>query len=266
MKQSSVSRAFLLIGVPAALGLVTLVFVGMEARRYLLESPRFAVKSVELLTKGPAQKESVLRLADVAPGTNIFSLDLEAVQSRVERDPWIQSAAVSRALPDRILIRYEQRKPVAILGAESMYYLSADGIPFYRVEKSDSLAYPFIQVEGGTKDTSLSRKRVEFALQILERLKNYKIFDPKDLGELTIRMQAEDGAAPYLLSLRYPPKALPIKANKVSRLYTLSLGEEELERQLLRWDMVVRYLVQQGKNPRLIRLELGKKVVVKVER
>lgn len=266
MKKSSVSRTFFFGALPAALGVVGLLFLGMEARRYMLESPRFAVKTVELLTKGPAMKEEVLRLADIPPGTNIFALDLEAVQARVEKYPWIQSATVNRVLPNRIEIRYEQRQPVAILGADSMYYLSADGFPFYRVEQGDSLAYPFIQVEGSTKDTALSRKRVEFALKILETLRPHKIFDQKDLGELTVRMQAEEGAAPYLLSLRYPPKSLPIKGNKTSRLYTVSLGEEELDAQLKRWDLVVRHLVQQGKNPRLIRLELGKKVVVKVER
>lgn len=266
MKLSSVSRAFLLIAAPAALGLVVLVFLFMEARRYLYESPRFGVGEVEVLTDGPAHKQNVLELAEIPQGSNIFALDLDEVRARVERHPWIQTATVSRALPNRIQIRYEQRKPVAILGAESMYYLSGDGVPFHRIDQGDSLSYPFIQVEGATKDTVLSRRRVEFALEILKALRRQSLFEEKDLGEITVRMNVEDGAAPYLLSLRFPPRQLLGKQKRSSRLYTVALGEEELDRQLKRWDVVVRNLVQQGKNPRLIRLELGKKVVVKVER
>lgn len=266
MKSSSVSRAFLFVAAPMALGLVVLVFLFMEGRRYLYESPRFGVRAVEVLTEGPAHKDKILELAEIPQGTNIFALDLDLVRSRVERHSWIQTATVSRSLPNRILIRYEQRKPVAILGAESMYYLSRDGVPFYRVEKGDSLEFPFIQIEGSTKDTSLSRRRVEFALELLDVLRKQALFSEKDLGEITIRMNTEEGAAPYLLSLKFPPRPLLVKGKNSSRLYTVTLGEEEVERQLKRWDVVVRNLVQQGKNPRLIRLELGKKVVVKVER
>jgi len=155
---------------------------------------------------------------------------------------------------------------MAILGAGAMYYLNREGVPFYRLQRGDSLQYPLVQVEGSLKDREILRQRVESSLHILSQLKQSKLFTEKDLGDVTIRLEAEDGAAPYILSLRYPPKPLAGKRGQSARLYSVSFGSDNVDPQVKRWEAVVRYLVQQGKSPRLIRLELGKKVVVKLDR
>ncbi|MGE3261528.1 MAG: cell division protein FtsQ/DivIB [Bacteriovoracia bacterium] len=264
--KSSAAKPFIFVGVPMALGLVALIFGGMELRSFLLTSPRFAVKEVVVLTKGKAEKENILRLAGIPPNTNIFSLDLDRVRRSVEKEPWVHSATVVRALPNRIEIQYDPQIPVAILGAGSMYYLNGEGRPFYKIQTGDSLAYPLVQVEGGFRNSELSRKRVETGLEILTTLRTSPLFSEKDLGEVTVRMDAEDGAAPYVLTLRFPPRNLPIKGKQPNRLYTASFGEGDLSTQVKHWEAVLRHLAQTGKNPRLIRLELGKKVVVKLER
>lgn len=264
-KKSSVSRTFLFVGLPVALGLVGLIFGGMELRAFLLGSPHFAVKDVEVLSRGPVAKEDILKAAAITPGVNVFSLDLEGIRRKVEKEAWVHSATVVRALPDKIQIQYEPEVPQAILGADSMYYLNREGVPFYRIRTGDSLKYPLVQVEGKAKDREVLRQRVEEALKILEQLRASPLYTDRDLGDLTVRM-AGDGAAPYLLTLRFPPQMLAGKKGQSNRLYTVSFGSEDVSRQVKRWEAVVRYLVQQGKNPRLIRLELGKKVVVKVDR
>lgn len=264
--KAGVTRTFLFVALPAALVMVAIVFGGMELRRFLASSPKFAVRKLEVITKGAADSEELIRLAGVAPGTNIFDVDLEEVRQRVERDPWVYSASVSRALPNRIQITYQSQKPEAILGADSMYYLNADGKPFYRVRSGDSLAYPLVQVEGKGKTSEALRGRVANSVQILKRFKSSPVFHEKDLGDMTVHPEAEEGSAPYQLSLRFPPKNLVGKNQASSRLYTVTLGDEDIEHQVKRWEAVVRHLVQASKKPRLIRLELGKKVVVKVEK
>ena len=264
--KSSVSKTFLYVGLPSALGLVGLIYAGMELRNFLLNSPRFAVKAVEVVTAGRADKTEVVKLAAISPNTNIFALDLETVRRRVEKNPWIHRATVVRSLPNKIEIHYEPQVPVAILGAGAMYYVNSEGLPFYKVEKGDSLAYPFVQVEGSTRHSEVVRQRVENGLQILTKLRESKLFGEKDLGDLTVRTEAEDGASPYLLTLRYPPRNLAGKGKQLDRIYTVSFGESDPSIQVKHWEAVVRHLVQTGKNPRLIRLELGKKVVVKLER
>lgn len=264
--KSSVARTFFFVGFPTAAGLVALVYLGFELHRFLHSSPRFNVRSVEVITEGRAEKEEILRLAGISPKDNIFSLDLEQVRKNVEKSPWVYSATVVRALPDKIQIHYQMQVPVAILGAGAMYYLNAEGRPFYKIQRGDSLAYPLLQVEGNAKDSELTRKRVEIALEVLKKLRASKLFNERDLGDITLRAEAEDGAAPLLLTLRYPPQPLAGKSKLPNQLYTVSFGETEIDRQIQHWEAVLRHLAQAGKNPRLIRLELGKKVVVKLGR
>ncbi len=261
-----IARTFLFVGLPAAVVTVGLVYVAMEAQQYLETNPRFAVRKVEILTKGSADNEELVRLAGVSPGTNIFSLDLEEIRKRVERDPWVHDATVMRELPNRVLVTYRSQQPKAILGADSMYYLNSEGVPFYRVQRGDSLIYPLVQVDGKAADKELLRERVETSMKILERFKNSALYSEKDLGDITVNSDIEDGSAPYLLTLRFPPKSLEKKGDKNALLYTASLGDGDLDRQVKHWEAVVRHLVQEGKKPRLIRLELGKKVVVKLEK
>lgn len=261
-----ITRTFLLIALPAALAGVVLLFAGMEVKRFLTTSPRFAVRKVEVLTKGAADSEELVRLAAIPPGANLFALDLDEIRARIERDPWVHSASVVRALPNKIQVTYRSQKPEAILGADSMYYLNAEGKPFYRVRSGDSLAYPLVQLEGKVKENEGLRERVANSVRILNRFKASSLFHEKDLGDLTVVPEAADGSAPYLLNLRFPPKNLAPKKDQTSRLYTVSLGDGELDPQVKRWEAVVRHLVQAGKKPRLIRLELGKKVVVKLEK
>lgn len=261
-----VTRTFLLIALPAALAGVVLLFTAMEVRRFLTTSPRFAVRKVEVLTKGAADAEDLVRLAAIPPGANLFALDLDEIRRRIERDPWVHDASVVRALPNKIQVTYRSQKPEAILGADSMYYLNAEGVPFYRVRSGDSLAYPLVQLEGKLKEGEQLRGRVAASVAILNRFKASPVFHEKDLGDLTVIPEAEEGSAPYHLNLRFPPKNLAGKQQQTSRLYTVSVGDGDLDRQVKRWEAVMRHLVQAGKKPRLIRLELGKKVVVKVEK
>ncbi len=258
------ARTFLFVGLPIAAGAIGLVYVAMEAQRFLTTSERFAVRRVEIETKGRADNEELKRLAGVSPGTNIFSIDLTQTRKNIERDPWVHDATVTRELPNKIEITYRSQEPKAILGADSMYYLNAEGVPFYRVQKGDNLKFPLIQVDGKATDKELLKSRVAEAVKILDRIRKSPLFHDQDLGDMTV--SAESDEAPYLLTLRYPPKALPLKTAQPSRLYTASLGDEDLDRQVKHWEVVVRHLAQAGKTPRLIRLELGKKVVVKLEK
>jgi cell division septal protein FtsQ len=263
--KSGVVKTFFLIALPAALFVVALVFAGMEFRRFLLNSPKFTIQSVELVTEGAASKVAILKRLSFLNGANIFQVDLADIQKKVEEDPWVYAATVVRALPNKIQIHYTPQTPRAILGADSMYYLNSEGKPFYRIQLGDSLLYPLIQVEGKSEVSESLRKRVEVSLQIIEELKISKAFSEKDLGDITVRAEDEESEVPISMSLRYPPKNLLTKKENSAHVYTVSFGKDNISSQVKRWESVVRYLVQQNRAPKLIRLELGKKVVVKLD-
>ncbi len=262
MKSKSLVKTFFFVALPVTMLLVLLIYAGIELYAHLTTSSRFSIREVEIITNGPADKKNILQLAHIQIGENIFALDLAAVKHRVEQDPWVAAATISRALPDRIQIRYQAQIPAAILGAESLYYLNQSGVPFYKLSKDDSLDYPLLRLETGQNAKELIHERILSALQLLKILEKSGWSSPKDIGDISIR----DVNPSLLLTMRYPPSGLTklVKSGR-ARHFTASLSPEDLPSEVKRMYIVLQHLAQAGKNPRLIRLELGKKIVVKLD-
>lgn len=74
----------------------------------------FRVRSVRV--HGASRTEAAgLREAIAVPlGTPILELDLAALQRRVERLPWVRVATVERSLPERLVVRLQEREPLAL--------------------------------------------------------------------------------------------------------------------------------------------------------
>lgn len=267
---SRVIKAFIFVGVPAALIGVAMLWGGLEIRSYLMGAKVFQIHEVEVVTKGNANKDMVLKRAAIEPGTNIFSLDLDAVRGRVEAEPWVKSATVVRALPNKVQIYYEPQVPVALLGAETLYYLNREGTPFYKVQKGDSLNFPLLQLEGASRSQKNLVDKLKTALDLIDLLQKSSYFSVKNLGEITVRPESEWGGASYILTMKSTPpsegKTRVKKSNFSPSLFSASFSASDLPAQIKRWEAVMRHISQEGRNPRLIRLELGKKVVVKLDR
>lgn len=56
----------------------------------------------------------IRHIAEMYYGQNILTVDIETIQREIEKLPWVRSAAVSRQLPDRIVIEIAERKPMAL--------------------------------------------------------------------------------------------------------------------------------------------------------
>jgi len=93
---------------------------------YLTHSDRFSVRQV-LVSGGSAAPAAQIKLVtDRSLGRNIFATDLEALQQKLESQPWIRTASVKRRIPDALLIQIEERVPEVLVKMGSSLYL-ADG-------------------------------------------------------------------------------------------------------------------------------------------
>lgn len=77
----------------------------------LLGSSLLVARSVRVTGAPAAQRAEVLRAAGLAPGTPLIRINTAAVARRVEQITQIQSAQVSRAWPDSVVIAVRERTP-----------------------------------------------------------------------------------------------------------------------------------------------------------
>lgn len=113
-----------------ALVLAALGAGGVAAVHWLRTAPTLGVTRVEVVGLRRLSEATVLAAAGVERGVNIFAVDPEAVQDRVEALPGIRSARAVRHLPNRVVLLVEEREPYALVNASGgggLVWIDADG-------------------------------------------------------------------------------------------------------------------------------------------
>lgn len=72
-------------------------------------------------------RDAILKLAAVPLNKRLEEIDLSAIRKRVLQSPYIKEATVHRDFPDRVVIRVEERVPVAAIAAEKLFYVDREG-------------------------------------------------------------------------------------------------------------------------------------------
>jgi len=101
----------------ATLAVAVIAIIGAVARHALRTAPAFAIAQVDVAGARRVGEATVLEAAGLGPGTNLFSVDPEAVQDRLEALPGVRSARVIRRLPNRVTLVIEEREPYALVNA-----------------------------------------------------------------------------------------------------------------------------------------------------
>ena len=86
-----------------AIVFIAVVVLGAAAVT-LTRSPFFAARTIEVRGASHVHRSQVMRIAGVTPDTNVFTLDAGAAERRLERDPWIADATVTKHLPSTLVI------------------------------------------------------------------------------------------------------------------------------------------------------------------
>jgi cell division protein FtsQ len=121
------------------------VMVAWGLRRYLRSSPRFAIKTV--IVEGNARRAAhqVATRAGAELGQNIFAFDLQLARRGVEADDWVESAAVTRELPNTVRIEVSERevRALAAVGGQ-LLLVDSKGNLFKKLKPGDPSDLPVI--------------------------------------------------------------------------------------------------------------------------
>ncbi len=102
--------------------LLVIVFVGLNL---FFHSHTFDLKREKVSISGNKvlKNEDILKTLDLKPGTSIFSISVRNLALKLEENPWVKEAHVSRRLPDGLNVKIVERHPLALLEANQTGYL-----------------------------------------------------------------------------------------------------------------------------------------------
>lgn len=138
---------------------------------YAKTTPRFGIKTIEIEGTERLSREDVLAASTLQLGANLFSLQLEAIESHLVKSPWIRSAHVVRRLPQTLSISIEERaaRAIAVIAGRA-FLIDAEGFAFKPLGLGDPHDLPLltgIEVENLIDDPVVERERLSDALRLL---------------------------------------------------------------------------------------------------
>jgi cell division protein FtsQ len=104
----------------------------------------FAAKEIEVLGNHQFSEEQVLELAGLAPGVNIFAVNLGVARKRLLTDGWVAEARVGREIPDRLVVRIREHEPMLILDLGDKYIMSREATIIKAWEETDPFDLPLV--------------------------------------------------------------------------------------------------------------------------
>ena len=195
--------------------------------------------------------EQVVALSNIRTGTNTFSLDLKLIGQKIEENPWVEKASVRRIFPRKIEIRVTERKPVAIVNLDYLYYLDEQGEIFKSLDSQDQLDYPVItgfDQQRALRHDQNYAQRLERIVQLLSDLQKRQHLSLAQVSE--IHQQENGGLSLYTLE-----DGVRIK-----------LGRSDFSRKLDRLERIYAQLSSKLHMLEYIDLNVEDKVIVRIER
>ena len=101
-------------------GVVAAALVAATAVLWLARQPMFAIRTITVEGDVARNSVSTIRANAISKiAGNFLTMDLAAVRRAFESVPWVRLAVVRRVWPNRLRIRLEEHRPVAIWGSEN---------------------------------------------------------------------------------------------------------------------------------------------------
>lgn len=110
---------------PKAIARVGGVLALAAAAFLFLQSGFFRLERVVVTGNHRVSQAEVAVLTGVAPGARLYAIRLEQVAARVEQNPWVAKATVTRRWPATLVVDVTERQPAALV-PYYQYYLAVD--------------------------------------------------------------------------------------------------------------------------------------------
>jgi cell division septal protein FtsQ len=194
---------------------VTVLAVSAQTvlEKFFFENPDYNLERIEVNRPDLLSAEEIEHLTGIAPGMNLFRLDLGTAQTRLSRIPELERVSIERVLPDTLRVSLVVREPVAWLAdaadpPELQPYLLVEASGhFFRPHKILPSYYDLPLITGGRiadleANDILHREDLREALALLQTI--------RFSNETTLSVRTVDISKGFCLEVRDRGDALVI--------------------------------------------------------
>lgn len=130
--QRKIQLRRILVLVANLLLISTVVIATSWIVQQLHRDDRFAIEQIRFEGARHTDAASLDAVAKQWQGSNLFEMDIELLRAQLTSLPWVAGASIEKRVPDSVIIRIEERVPVALAhGTDGkLRYLDASGRAF----------------------------------------------------------------------------------------------------------------------------------------
>lgn len=193
---------------------ITTVVIGILLA--ILLSPLFKIETIDVTGNSKISKSEIIELSKIEKGKNIFLINSNKTINQIKQSSYIESAKVERQLPDKIVLKIQERQATYALKYDEKYiYINNQGYILEIAETKGNL--PEIlsyktnksQITVGGRLENEDLEMLGIILKIMESANNHGIgnlitsIDIANKNDIILQMDSQRKNSIYRKCIRY---------------------------------------------------------------
>jgi cell division septal protein FtsQ len=138
---------------------------------YIQTAPIFDVTHIGVRGNLHLRPEEIVEHLNIPAHTNIFQIQLDEIQKRIETLQWVKTATVFRSVPHKIRIDIVEREPFALVKFDQLHIIDKEGVVLGALASGSAITLPIITgmfVEQITMEGE--RTQLQYALHAIDQV------------------------------------------------------------------------------------------------
>ncbi len=134
----------------------TTILLLLRVATWLNAQEMFELKGILIEGNHFVKNSEILERLSVDLSKSLFELNLETIAAQAKSHPFVKQVSVSRRLPDNLVIRIVEKRPVALLNRGSLALVDESGDALPGFDSVHLLDYPLITGIGAQQKEALN--------------------------------------------------------------------------------------------------------------
>jgi cell division protein FtsQ len=184
---------------------------------FLISWENLKIKEVQILCQRETVKEELQLMIREEKLGNILLLDMDHLQSALERHRWVQEAQIRKVFPSSLKIEIKEREPAALLKKDIYYLIDEQGVELEHTKSIENIPLPvFVDANDFRTD---STEKLKLAWDCLKSL-------PSNLREQVDTLDLTEYGN-LILQFKNSPAKIMVGDNQFSQKIELFLKTQD---------------------------------------